>query len=68
MCLGVNVRKAGHGGERGVIIKQMCVGMCFIRANVHMCACPYTVLVLIVFVWTNPMSLSVGTRCVWTCV
>lgn len=38
MCLGFNVRKAGHSGEGGVIIKQMCVGMCFVRANVHMCA------------------------------
>lgn len=52
MCLGVNVRKAGHGGERGVVIKQICVGMCFV--NVHMCARSYGVIVLIVFL--SPMS------------
>lgn len=43
------MRKAGHNGERGVVIKQMCVGMCFVRENVHMYACLYTVFVLIVF-------------------
>ncbi len=33
MCLGVYVRKAGHSGEKGVIMKQRCVGMYFVRAH-----------------------------------
>lgn len=62
------MRKAGHGGEKGVIMKQMCLGMCFVRANVHMCARSCTVFVLIVFSGMGPTSLwarIAETRCVW---
>lgn len=49
MCLGANVRKAGHDGERGVVIKQMCGAMSFVGVIVQMYACLCAVFVLIVF-------------------
>lgn len=53
----------------GVIIKEMCVGMCFVRTNVHKCAHSYIASVLIVILWMGPMSRRVSegeTKCVRT--
>lgn len=49
------MRKAGHGDKRGVIIKQMCVGMCFFfLLNVRTVAYLHSAFVLIVSV--SPLS------------